>query len=65
MAILIIEVENFGNTSEVAEPPPQQDAAHEDGDEKQKAPPANRARAIFVRDIFTIRYISNEIMVLP
>jgi hypothetical protein len=55
-----IEVENLGRISEVAEPPPQQEAAHRGGGDKQMAP----IRAIFVRDIITIAYIPPAIMVL-
>jgi hypothetical protein len=57
---LIIDVENFGRTSEVAEPPPQQEAAHKGGGEKQMTP----VRTIFVHDNFTIVYIRPAVMVL-
>lgn len=49
-----MDFENLGRISEVAEPPPQQEAAQRGGEEKQMAP-ANRA--IFVCDNTITAYI--------
>ena len=55
-----MDFENLGRISEVAEPPPQQEAAHKGGDEKQMAP---ATRAIFVRDNITTAYIPGIVVI--